>query len=172
MLAGMAALCTAGRASAEVLIRLESGSEIPAARAWKDGDVVRVAFLKGVATFPVAAIVAVDEHPPSRSAPLPQFAQREERPETVADEPDDGDAPAAPRAAAPPPLTVDERVPDIKGEDSRSKLERLDALSMQTHRQLSIARTQGQPKETLEALQRKLDTINGKRKETMKRLGE
>ncbi len=69
-----------------------------------------------------------------------------------------------------PPMVVDENVPTVRGEDSLTKMERLDALSMQTHRQLSIARTQGQPKETIEKLEKKIEKINEERVATMKKL--
>ena len=77
--------------------------------------------------------------------------------------------PAA-RAQQYPPMVVDENVPDVRNEDSLSKMERLDGLSMQTHRQLSIARTQNQPKETIEKLEKKIETINEQRVATMKKL--
>ncbi len=69
-----------------------------------------------------------------------------------------------------PPMVVDESVPNVRNEDSLTKMERLDALSMQTHRQLSIARTQGQPKETIEKLEKKIEAINEQRVATMKKL--
>ena len=83
---------------------------------------------------------------------------------------DDTDPPAAAPAPAYAPMTVDENVPDVKGEDSRTKLERLDGLLMQTHRQLSIARTQEQSKDVVEKLQKKIDTINEQRTATMRKL--
>jgi hypothetical protein len=68
------------------------------------------------------------------------------------------------------PMKVDETIPEVKGEDSRTKLDRLDALSMQTHRQLSIARTQGQSKDVVEKLEKKITAINEQRVATMKKL--
>ena len=83
----------------------------------------------------------------------------------------DGVAPSgAPPAETYAPMQVDENIPDVKGEDSRTKLERLDALSMQTHRQLSIARTQGQSKDVVEKLEKKIDAINEQRVATMRKL--
>jgi hypothetical protein len=84
--------------------------------------------------------------------------------------PEDEGSPQAVAAKAPPPLVVDENVPDVPNEDSLTKLERLDALSMQTHRQLSVARTQGQPKDTIEKLEKKIEKINEQRVATMKKL--
>jgi hypothetical protein len=81
---------------------------------------------------------------------------------------DEGSPPVAAKAS--PPLVVDENVPDVPNEDSLTKLERLDALSMQTHRQLSVARTQGQPKDTIEKLEKKIEKINEQRVATMKKL--
>ena len=69
-----------------------------------------------------------------------------------------------------PPMVVDENVPDVRNEDSLTKMERLDGLSMQAHRQLSVARTQNQPKETIEKLEKKIETINEQRVATMKKL--
>lgn len=69
-----------------------------------------------------------------------------------------------------PPMVVDANVPNVPNEDSLSRMERLDALSMQTHRQLSIARTQGQSKDTIEKLEKKIETINEQRVATMKKL--
>jgi hypothetical protein len=69
-----------------------------------------------------------------------------------------------------PPMVVDEEIPNVKNEDSLSRLERLDDLSLQTHRQLSIARTQQQPKETIEKLEKKIEKINEQRVATMKKL--
>ena len=69
-----------------------------------------------------------------------------------------------------PPMVVDEEIPNVKNEDSLTKMERLDSLSLQTHRQLSIARTQGQPKETIEKLEKKIEKINEQRVGTMKKL--
>lgn len=69
-----------------------------------------------------------------------------------------------------PPMVVDEEIPTVRGEDSLTKMERLDGLSMQTHRQLSVARTQGQPKETIEKLEKKIEKLNEQRAATMKKL--
>jgi hypothetical protein len=79
-------------------------------------------------------------------------------------------APAPARAETYAPMQVDETIPNVKGEDSKTKLERLDALSMQTHRQLSIARTQGQSKDVVEKLEKKIDAINEQRVATMRKL--
>ena len=68
------------------------------------------------------------------------------------------------------PMVVDENIPDFKGEDSLTKLEHLDELLLQTHRQLSIARTQEQPKETIEKLEKKVEKINEQRVAMMKKL--
>jgi hypothetical protein len=83
---------------------------------------------------------------------------------------DEAAPPSAPQPETYAPMTVDEKIPEIKGEDSRSKLDRLDALSMQTHRQLSIARTQGQSKDVIEKLEKKITAINDQRVATMKKL--
>lgn len=178
---GLAALGLLGTASADVIVRLDSGTEVRAVRAWKDGDVVRVAFRTGVASFPASSVVAIEET--TSAAPLPRetgtssagvgAAPRHVGAARTSDK-TAAAAPAADHAAAAkgPATGVDESVPDVKGEDSQTRLDRLDALSMQTHRQLSVARTNGEPQEKLDALQRKIDTINEKRGETMKRLGK
>ena len=156
-------------ASAEVVVRLESGSEISAVRAWREGDVVNVQFRSGVAAFPVASIVAIEEVAPTdRLPPAPAEAAVAPGEATAAAEVEDQPHPPA---VKPPALTVDEQVPNVPNEDAQTKMERLDGLSMQTRRQLSVARTQGQSQQTLEALQRKIDEINRQRTATMKRLG-
>jgi hypothetical protein len=50
-------------------------------------------------------------------------------------------------------------------------MERLDKLSLTTHRELTLARAQGQADEILDRLQHRVDEINRQRDETMKRLG-
>ena len=78
--------------------------------------------------------------------------------------------PSAPQSETYAPMTVDENIPSPKGEDSRTKLERLDALALQTRRQLSIARTQGQSKDVIEKLEKKVAAVNEQRVATMRKL--
>ena len=69
-----------------------------------------------------------------------------------------------------PPMVVEEEIPNVQNEDALTKMERLDALSMQTRRQLSVARTQGQSKDTIEKLEKKIQKIDEQRVATMKKL--
>jgi hypothetical protein len=176
--AGLSLLAIVHPASADVIVRLDSGTEIRAARAWREGDVVRVAFRSGTATFPAASVVAIEDDttPPDRQPPPRDHVAA---PETPRHSRTTSAVPAAARPAkgaavpgsAAAKAGVDEQVPQVAGEDSQTKLDRLDGLSMQMHRQLSLARTQGQPQETIDALQRNVDAINEQRVRTMKKLG-
>jgi len=163
-------LLVAGAARADVIVHLKAGTEMRAIRTWTEGDLVKLQLRSGVVAFRATEIASVeDAHGATGS--MPATSKPANEPAAAADvAPDGDDAPVVKAAAKPPPLTVDEHVPTVANEDLQTKMERLDGLSMQTHRQLSIARRQGQPKETLEALQQKVDEINQQRMETLRKL--
>jgi len=166
-------LLVAGGAHAEVIVLLRSGTELRATRTWDEGEMVNLQLETGVVGFPADAIKNIRQADEDDDASVAEPA--------VAGDPSGEDgataggkptlaaaAPAPP--PAPPPMVVDERVPEVRGEDSQTKMERLNALSFKTHREISVARTQGQPPETIEKLQRKIDEITRQRGETWKRL--
>ncbi len=167
------ALLVAEVSQAEVIVLLRSGTELRATRTWTEGDTVNLQLETGVVGFPADAIKSMRE----------VEADEADQAETVQDEDAAGDVgtdsgadqrgqekSAVEATPAPPPMVVDERVPEVRGEDAQTKMARLNVLSFQTHREISVARTQGQSPETIEKLQRKIDEITRQRAETLKRL--
>jgi hypothetical protein len=172
-------LAAATTGHADVLVRLRSGGTIRADRTWTEGDVVKVQMGTDVASFATSAIQAIEPAPGERaadgpggsgvadSAPKPADARRHAAPGQPADR--DTQASAARTKPAPAAPKVDKV--ESEGEDAATKLERLDALSMQTHRQLSIARRQGESADKLKALEENIDDINRQRADAMRKLG-
>ncbi len=62
-------------------------------------------------------------------------------------------------------------VPEVKNEDLQTRMERLDELSVKTHRELSVARSRGDPLEVVQALEAKVEEINRQRSTTKKAIG-
>jgi hypothetical protein len=136
----------AASAHGEYLVRLKSGNVLRAERTWTEGETLKVQFRTGVASF---APVAKAEKAETKRKPA--------------------DGRAASDTAS-PTNAVDAVVPQVAGEDARTRMERLDGLSMQTHRQLSIARRQNQPADAVKALEDRIDEINRQRAATMQKL--
>jgi hypothetical protein len=169
----------AASAHGEYLVRLKSGNVLRAERTWTEGETLKVQFRTGVASFPSDAVekiervpdripAAVAARPPSEPAPAPAVA-----PVAKAEKAETKGKPADGRAAsdtASPTNAVDAVVPQVAGEDARTRMERLDGLSMQTHRLLSIARRQNQPADAVKALEDRIDEINRQRAATMQKL--
>jgi hypothetical protein len=172
---------------ADVIIKLRSGLELRATRTWTDGNTIKAQVGSGVIGLPSDSIASMTK---AEAAAPPAMIEREAA-SAVGGASSASPSPAkattgapasaasgatasdASHASAPAPAagaTVEEHVPDVPGEDSLAKMERLDALLLKTHREFSIARTQGQPQETLDALQRRIDDINAQRETTMRRL--
>jgi hypothetical protein len=182
--ASHAVIAFAPQARADVLIKLQNGTTIRARKYWIDGDLVKFENHGGVVGFARDSVVAIDE-----AAPLPEGAV----PEKAADRPtasgdatragavtrdsagtSDTSAPGKASEAAHPAANVaantDPDLAPVRGEDLETRMERLDKLSLTTHRELTLARAQGQADEVLDRLQHRLDEINRQRDETMKRL--
>ena len=164
ILAGMTFL-TVINCHADVIVTLRSGVELHAARTWTDGDTMKVQLRTGVVGLPSDTVVSVTEVSAAERgamlvAPAPPVRAATETTAPRNDTPAAQTARAKPDPAKSPSGAVEEHIPDVPGEDALAKMARLDALSVKTHRELSIARTQEQPQEVLEAMQRKLDDIN------------
>jgi hypothetical protein len=164
----------AGTAHADVIVHLQSGSDLRAVRTWTEGDLVKIQLRSGVVAFRADQIVKI-EQAGSAAGSVATTSKPTSKTTTEADvdaaqAPDADKAPVVHEGAKPPPLKVEEHVQSVPGEDLQAKMERLDGLSMKTHRELSVARTQGQSQETLEALQHKIDEINQQRAETTRKL--
>ncbi len=150
---------------------------------WTEGDTLKAQLRTGVIGIPADSVASMSE---VEALPPPALVESA-RPAVVSSGVSSAPAPAAPAKKAADPAAkgasgapaaagggavADEHVPDVPGEDALTKLERLDALSLKTHRELSVARNQGQPQETLDSLQRKIDDINEQREAAMRRLGQ
>jgi len=167
-------LLVAGRAEADVIVLLRSGTELRATRTWEEGEMVNLQLETGVVGFPADAIKSIREVEADDADQALEPSRGEDAAGDVGTGSGDGETvhgePAAQPTPAPPPMVVDERVPEVRGEDSQTKMARLNALSFKTYREISVARTQGQPPETIEKLQRKIDEITRQRAATLKRL--
>ena len=174
-------LLTMSTSHADVIVTLRSGIELRATRTWTEGDTLKAQLRTGVVGIPSDTVVSVREMtdaeraaalvaPPPKRAAAPSAAPADAPAPQVAHGKGDAAKSDAQPAAESPPAAAEEHIPDVPGEDAVAKMERLDKLSIKTHRELSIARTQGQPKEVVEALQRKVDDINEQRVATMRRL--
>lgn len=170
------------RAHADVIVRLQSGAEMRTRHTWTENGLVKFEHRGGVVGFPPAAIVSMTkvddrdaaastrtvrstESAPSAAATAPTAAAVE-APKLTSGA--DAHRAAEPRGGG---IIIDTRVPEVKGEDLETRMERLDGLLVHTHRELSLARTRGEPQEILDALQAKIDEINRQRKATGKELG-
>ena len=160
---------------ADVIVRLHSGAAIRAIFARTDGERVKLQLQNGVVAVPSAAVASIDETAPSEffpmagqaAAPAPAAALSSE----IAAAPKPNGTMAGREGPPPAPVAaVDAGVPEVKGEEVLTKMQRLDDLLLRTHRQLSIARTQEQPPETLDALERKIAEINRQRAQATARL--
>ncbi|MBI3770909.1 MAG: hypothetical protein HY271_20760 [Deltaproteobacteria bacterium] len=191
VLAGAGLVVAAPQACADVLIRLQSGVTLRASSYWVEGDVVKFEHRGGIVGFARDAVVAIED-----AAPLPKDAASEmpaSRTAAAAAAPDarvrtrdpagtsgasasatasaaekvnDDSHPAAKLAAS-----ADPDLAPVPEEDLQARMARLDKLSLTTHRELTIARNQGQADEVLDRLQRRIDEINRQRSETIQRLG-
>jgi len=162
-----AVIAIAPRARADVLIRLQSGVTMRASSYWIDGDVVKFEHRGGIVGFARDTVVAIED-----AAPLPKDAAPEKAADRAAAA---GDAPHASvvtrdPAAANLIASTDPDLAPVRGEDLEARMARLDKLSLTTHRELTIARNQGQADEILDRLQHRIDEINRQRDETMQQL--
>jgi hypothetical protein len=172
------------QARADVLIRLQNGATIRARSYQIDGDTVKFDHHGGVVGFARETVVAIED-----AAPLPNDAAPEKAADWAAATADAPHARAATRdstlasdastpgkenkdshAAANPAASTDPDLALIAGEDPEIRMDRLDKLSLTTHRELTIARAQEQADEILDRLQHRIDEINRQRAETMQRL--
>jgi hypothetical protein len=165
-----AALLVVNTCHADVIIKLHSGIELRATRVWTEGDTVKAEVHGGVMGLPsdaIASMTQVQAAPPAK-APLP--AEPPAAPVASAKKADAAASGAG--ASGPGADNADVHVPEVPGEDAHAKMDRLDALLLKTHRELSIARTQEQPADVLDALQRKIEDINRQRETAMRSLGQ
>jgi len=182
--ASLAFVALASQARADVLIRLHNGATIRARSYQIDGDAVKFEHHGGVVGFARETVVAIED-----AAPLPNDAApgtAADRTVATADAPhervvtrgstvtNDASTPGKENkdshAAANPAASTDPDLALIAGEDPEIRMERLDKLSLTTHRELTIARAQEQADEILDRWQHRIDEINRQRDETMQRL--
>jgi hypothetical protein len=168
-------VAVAGTASADVVVHLQSGGTIRADRSWTEGDTVHVQMGNDVATFATSAIQSIEQIPGTdKPADAAAAGAATDRPagktaeQPAPSKPAEAHAAAAPSKPAAPKV---DPVPRVEGEDAATKLERIAALSMKTHRELSIARRQGKSADELKQMEEKIDEINDQRRETMRKLG-
>jgi len=160
---------------ADVIVRLHSGAAIHAISARTNGERVMLQLRNGVVAVPSAAVASIDEAAPSEIVPMPGPAAAPAPAAALSSEIAAATKPNGTRRGGEGPATasvaaVDAGVPEVKGEEVLTKMQRLDDLLLRTHRQLSIARTQEQPAETLDALERKITEINRQRAQATARL--
>jgi hypothetical protein len=160
---------------ADVIIKLHSGLELRATRTWTEGDTVKAQVGSGVIGLPASAIATMTQvgaasRPVKTAPPAEHPAPGASSPGSSAKKTDA----AASGAGAPTPAAnnADVHVPEVPGEDTHTKMDRLDALLLKTHRELSIARTQEQPPDVIDGLERKIADINQQRDATMHSLGQ
>jgi hypothetical protein len=160
----------AGTSRADVVVHLRSGGIIRADRTWTEGDTVNVQMGNDVASFAPSAIESIEQLPgtdrragtgAANGAPTQSAAKSGQHADAH---------PSAP-PAKPTPAKKADLVPTVQGEDMATKLDRLDALSLQTHRELTIARHNGDPEDKQKAIQDKIDEINSQRDDALRRLG-
>jgi hypothetical protein len=182
--ASLAVIALAPQARADVLIRLQNGTAIRASSYRIDGDVVKIVNHGGVVGFSRDTVVAIEDVAPLPESAVPEKAA--DRAAAPADAPrakavtsdsagtSDTSAPGkaneASHAAANLAASTDPDLAPVRGEDLQTRMERLDKLSLTTHRELTLARGQGQADEILDRLQHRLDEINRQRDQTMQRL--
>ena len=164
-----------GTSRAEVVVHLRTGGTIRADRAWTEGDTVHVQMGSDVASFAPSAVESIEqvpggEHGAESAGGAADAAQNAPRSATKTGQHADVH-PSAPPAKPTPAARKVDLVPTVQGEDTATKLDRLDALSLQAHRELTIARHNGDPQEKLKALQEKIDDINSQREDAMRKLG-
>ena len=158
---------------ADVVVHLRSGGTIRADRTWTEGETVNVQMGNDVASFAPSAIESIEQlpegaHPAKSGSDAASNATTRSAAKTA----EHADVhPSAPPAKPTPAPRKADLVPTVQGEDMATKLDRLDALSLQTHRQLTIARHQDEPEEKLNAIQEQIDEINRQREDAMRRLG-
>lgn len=166
----------ASTSHADVVVHLHSGGTIRADRTWTEGDTVNVQMGNDVASFASSAIESIEqvpggEHAADAAGGAPDAAKNTP-PRSVAKTVEHPDMrPSAPPAKPTPAARKADVVPNVQGEDAATKLDRLDALSLQAHRDLTIARHNGEPEEKQKALQEKIDEINSQRTDAMRKLG-
>jgi hypothetical protein len=193
LLAGVS-LALADTAGADVVVRLKSGSQLYASHTWKENGLVKFEHRGGIVGFPESAVESVtdaDVQAPIVRAAYPRKADLKAQ-EAAATEEAAGDAveqPAASeteqaataRASDAAPQSGDaaqanaaaivEPVPEVEHEDLQTRSERLDDLLLKSHRELSVARSRGDPPEVVQALEAKIDEINKQRAATQKAIG-
>ena len=187
-----AGVAFAGSAWADVIVRLKSGTELYATHTWTENGLVKFDQRGGVVGFPESEVESVTEGnvraPIVRARPRPvvntagsdtKAGESAGQPLDTAEQPsepaaetvaatktgDAGDAPPASHAA------VDARVPEVKHEDLQTRNERLDELAVEVHRELSVARSRGDPPDVVQALEQKIAEINKQRYATKKAIG-
>jgi len=158
---------------ADVVVHLRSGGTIRADRTWTEGETVNVQMGNDVASFAPSAIESIEQlpksgHPAKSAADAASNATTGSAPKAA----QHADVhPSAPPAKPTPAPRKADLVPTVQGEDLATKLDRLDALSLQTHRQLTIARHEGEPEEKQKAIQEQIDEINRQRDDAIRKLG-
>jgi hypothetical protein len=184
-----ATLTLAAPASADFVVQLRSGTMLRATRYWTQGDTVQLEQRGGRIGLPRTAIESiVEEQSPPPPAPRTDDAASKDaaassrtagatvraaaRPSSPAAESTAHDAAAASADTSTTlDVSLDAELAERKDEDLTTRSARLDKLLLETHRDLSTARFEHKSDEELERLQRRVDTINGRRRDAMQRLG-
>src|SRR6185436_2521014 len=125
-----------GRTShADVVVHLRSGGTIRADRTWTEGDTVNVQIGNDVATFAPAAIESIEQVRGEQDRAATGGAAAAASDATRGSSAKAGRRadvrPSAPPAKPTPAARKADLVPAVQGEDTATKLDRLDALSLQ-----------------------------------------